>query len=138
LGTTSYKDEGEGSENASDLRRRIDTALAEAARWELLDKVLLDLCKTYPTHKIADQVSAKVTLIGRTYATGVERAFKGRSGQGDALTKVVNHMHSNGKTVDKILAVIPSSIDVLTEDAIGPVVRGHSRLLEATGRVRGL
>jgi hypothetical protein len=31
---------------ARNLRQRIDTALGESADWELVDKVLLDLCKT--------------------------------------------------------------------------------------------
>jgi hypothetical protein len=80
---------------AGNLHRRIDAALRQSADWELVDKVLLDLCKTYPTHEYRDRVSAKVALIGRTYVTGVERAFKGRSGQGDALTKIVEHIYGN-------------------------------------------
>jgi hypothetical protein len=113
---------------ATNLRQRIDAALKQSADWELVDKVLLNLCKTYPTHKFKDQVSAKVALIGRTYVTGVERAFKGGAGQGDALTKIVDYIHSKRKAFDEIIVRIPDT-DVLTEDALGPIVVAQSNFL---------
>src|SRR5215813_11237711 len=118
------------------LPQRIDTALKEAASWELIDSVLLKLCKTYPTHKDEKEVIAKVALIGRTYVTGVERAFKGGSRQGDALTNVVEHMHSNWKAIDEIIDGIPNRTSKLAEEAIKPIVSGHSAFVRLMRRCK--
>lgn len=116
--------------------QRIDAALKEAASWELIDSVLLNLCKTYPAHKNEREVIAKVALIGRTYVTGVERAFEGGSRQGDALTNIVEHMHGNWKAIDEIIDGIPSRLNKLTDGAIEPIVSGHSALMRLLRRCK--
>jgi len=41
--------------------------------WYLGNKVLYDLCSTYPDHKKDQEIIAKIHLIGRTYAAAIER-----------------------------------------------------------------
>src|SRR5216684_7348116 len=95
------------------LSQRIDAASKESVGWELIDDVLLELCRKYPMHTRKNEVAAKIALVGRTYVTGVERAFKGGSRQGDALSKIVEHVHNNQKAVDAIIADIPRDTDKL-------------------------
>lgn len=41
--------------------------------WDLGNGVLYSLCQEYPGHEKADEIIAKVWLIGRSYATAIER-----------------------------------------------------------------
>jgi hypothetical protein len=104
-------------------------ALEESLSWELIDQTLLAVCDSYPTHGDRQQVTAKVALIGRTYVTRIERAFKGGTRQGDALTRVVEHIHRNGQRLDRIIATVPSGTNRLSETAIEPIVGAHYEFL---------
>lgn len=44
-----------------------------ASPWDFGNDVLYNLCRSYPDHRVPDQVIAKVWLIGRSYAAPVER-----------------------------------------------------------------
>ncbi|CAN5296137.1 hypothetical protein BH10PSE6_BH10PSE6_36330 [soil metagenome] len=112
------------------LNQRISTALEESISWREIDCVLLRLCEAYPKHDDESQVIAKVALIGRTYATGIERAFKGGKKQGDALGKVVKHIHLNGAKLDAIISSVPAGTNELTENAIRSIVEAHFRFIE--------
>ncbi len=41
--------------------------------WDLGNCVLYDLCKNHPEHKLAEEIVAKLWLIGRVYAASIER-----------------------------------------------------------------
>lgn len=44
------------------------------ANWGLIDDVLYRLCRGFPDHEgVRATVSAKVVMIGRVYAAGLER-----------------------------------------------------------------
>ena len=45
----------------------------ETTRWTLPNQVLYDLCKKYPTHTDADEITAKLWVIGRCFAAAIER-----------------------------------------------------------------
>jgi hypothetical protein len=53
-------------------RRDID-ASRRPWPWDLGNSVLYDLCRKHPSHKTADEILAKVWLIGRSYAASIER-----------------------------------------------------------------
>ena len=48
------------------------------------DETLYNLCRRYPDHKTFNAVFAKVSIIGRTYATGIERLVPTHGGQSDS------------------------------------------------------
>lgn len=52
--------------------KEIDEVLADRT-WDLGNKVLYDLCRKHPCHKKANEVIAKIWLIGRSYAAAIER-----------------------------------------------------------------
>lgn len=41
--------------------------------WDLTNKTLYELCETYPNHKSLSEITAKVFIIGRSYAAALER-----------------------------------------------------------------
>jgi hypothetical protein len=112
------------------LCQLVETALQESVSWELIDAVLLDLCARYPLHRDKRHVIAKVALIGRTYVTGIERAFDGGTKQGDALSRVVDHIHRNGERLDQIVSTIPSQTNLLSDEALDPIVSAHYQFLQ--------
>ena len=44
--------------------------------WQATDTALYDLCRRYPNHTDRGGVNAKLWIIGRTYATGIERKIR--------------------------------------------------------------
>ena len=53
-------------------RTDVDAARAVSV-WDLGNRVLYDLCQNHPRHRVADEIVAKVWLIGRSYAASIER-----------------------------------------------------------------
>ena len=59
------------------LRRPITKAEIDAAQspslWDLGNSVLYNLCRDHPKHVAANEIVAKIWLIGRSYAASIER-----------------------------------------------------------------
>jgi hypothetical protein len=80
--------------------------------WQLLDNWLYALCKKHPAHSSAAEVNAKLWIVGRTYATQIERivSSSGRPMQGSlmrkSLTKVAELILSRGAQLDELFATL--------------------------------
>lgn len=48
-------------------------AIREPWVWDLGNRILYDMCRSYPGHTEDDQIIAKIWLIGRSYAAAIER-----------------------------------------------------------------
>src|SRR5512143_704307 len=68
--------------------------------WSILYDTLRTLCINHPDHKTHNCVSAKVWIIGRTYATQIERMVASDKGQGSSMSKVVELLLENGAKLD--------------------------------------
>ncbi len=53
-------------------REDIDS-IREPWVWDLGNRILYDMCQTYPGHTEHDAIIAKICLIGRSYAAAIER-----------------------------------------------------------------
>jgi len=57
--------------------RQITKEDIEAVRtpwvWDLGNRILYDMCQSYPGHSKDDEIVAKIWLIGRSYAASIER-----------------------------------------------------------------
>ena len=53
--------------------QEVVAALKKNRVWDLGNKVLYDLCSSYPYHKTDEEIIAKIWLIGRSYAAAIER-----------------------------------------------------------------
>lgn len=86
-----------------------EVQLAQSAKQsDLLNDVLYDMVRKYPSHKFEDQVYAKVVIIGRAYSASLER---GAGHDSDNEGKFYR---------DKIIpAFIKSNIDELLEKVKG-------------------
>ena len=94
------------------------TNLAGSTRWGLANQTLYDLCKEYPNHTDADQIGAKLWLIGRSYAAAIERRKNAKGYVGDFYyDTVAPAMISAGQDLDSKIALLNSlkSIDDLLD-----------------------
>lgn len=62
---------------------------SKSTRWQLGNQVLYDLCKEHPSHTDADEIVAKIWLIGRSYAAAIERRKNVGSFSGDFYYEAV-------------------------------------------------
>jgi len=59
-------------------------AISETS-WDFGNKVLYEICCANPDHKSDDVIIGKIWLIGRSYATAIERRAEIEGAQGDAF-----------------------------------------------------
>lgn len=90
----------------------------------------------HPKHSSEKEVGAKVWLIGRSYATQIERKVVSRGGQGSSLGQVVTLMHRHGSEIDGWIAELPDEDEsALTDEVIHRCVHVHGRLVRLLGRI---
>lgn len=103
--------------------------------FELGNRLLYDLCKKHPHHTDADEIHAKVLLIGRAYAAAIER---GRIGNGTSdhfyRDDVIPAFLKNGKNLDAGIAKLNASEGGLRENAENALAL-HKQLLDIIYRI---
>jgi len=72
------------------------------AEWEATDEALYSLCQRYPGHQDRGGINAKLLIIGRAYATGIERKIPSLGTQGSSLEQLADHLTANGSTADRV------------------------------------
>lgn len=98
--------------------------------WRVLDDTLYGVCRNYPDHTDAASVYAKLWLIGRTYATGIERAIKGSGYMGGSLTALASEMLKNGRQINELFGELGSIAEPLTKEKAQHVVSLLGRFLQ--------
>jgi hypothetical protein len=105
---------------------RLQRAIAEYCQsWAVADSVLLNLCRTYPAHNVQSHVNAKLLIIGRAYATGVERKIKSSGSQGSSLSQLSAHLVERARRVDAEIARLPADQHRLCAEALEPIMAAH-------------
>jgi hypothetical protein len=94
---------------------------------ELLYRTLRQLCTEYPGHGEMKEVYAKVWLIGRGYATQIERKVKSENTPGSALSKVAKHILASGVEIDSLLRQLPDREERLTREVVQSILRVHGQ-----------
>lgn len=100
------------------------------ANWAALDKVLYDLCVECPEHQSRASVNAKLWVIGRTYATGIERKIKATGSQGSSMKQLADHIWKHRAEVDAIIAGLDECQNGLTLDGLKCIQEGHGRFVK--------
>lgn len=96
----------------------------------LLDRTLYDLCARHPGHATMAEVNAKLWIIGRTYATGIERQVStGSDAQGASLSKVADHLYAHRKDVDAVIAGVAQITEPLDAEKLAVIAAAHDKLL---------
>lgn len=96
--------------------------------WGAVDDVLYGLCREHPGHDDRRWLAAKVVLISRAYAAGLERCLQPPPGK-QAIMVVANHMHAQGAAVDEAVARVCSVCEPLTPADFSEICAAHGALL---------
>lgn len=118
----------------ADVEGRIDIW----SRYAVWDEVLYELCRRYPRHHDVAGVAAKVFLIGRSYATGIERRAKSPQG-GKGMDAVVDVLVSEAADLDasierlRILSKRRAAVPDI--DVLEPITRTHQQLTKLLRRI---
>ncbi|MBI2760433.1 MAG: hypothetical protein HYX51_03280 [Chloroflexi bacterium] len=85
-----------------------------------------------------DEVHAKLWIIGRTYATGIERKVAGTGVQGGSLSHVATFLLAHGDQLDAILDGLQGCVEPLTSEALATILAAHGSFLHLLSGLRGL
>ncbi len=99
--------------------------------WIVVDNTLYSLCKKNYDHDSKNSINAKLWIIGRTYATGIERMIKSNGNQGDSLSRLAEHLYENRQIVDGIFNKLKSISNGsrLTIDKLEMIISLHGELV---------
>ncbi len=103
--------------------------------WDLGNEILYRLCRDYPDHKSAEVITAKVWLIGRSYAAAIERG-RTMDEDGDSFyeSKVVPKILSS--RLDEHLYQVKQFSEISSEST--PIIlKTHKYLTDLFARISG-
>jgi len=95
--------------------------------WGAVDEILYRVCREHPDHTSRRSIMAKLILIGRTYAAGIERLVTPPKGK-QAVELIGDCLERHGVEVDAIITGLDGVAEPLTSTAMRLVVRQHGRL----------
>ncbi|MBN2464636.1 hypothetical protein JXD38_03300, partial [candidate division WOR-3 bacterium] len=103
------------------------------------DRILYDMCQGSPRHADPARVHGKLSLIGRSYATRVERLLEsdGQEQQGGALRRWREHFVGAAGTLDRIVRDVRKIYVPLSEDRLRRTARLHGELCGLMQRADG-
>jgi hypothetical protein len=102
---------------------------------DLLDQTLYRLCDEHPWHRTIDEISAKNWLIGRGFATGVERLIRSSKTQGSSLWKMVLHMKKHGKLIDQVVGRLRRMREPLSVEKLQVILAEHGSFCRVVSRI---
>jgi len=108
-------------------------ALKEQSVWDLGNQTLYELCRKHPDHRSVDTIVAKVWLIGRSYASAIERRRVNREVTGDDFYVGVVAPAIRASKIDHWFA----ELRPLRRPAPHVVVAVHKRLTDLFRQISG-
>ena len=113
--------------NASDYRRAVEDY---NCKWRATDEALYDLCRRFPDHEDQGEVNAKLWIIGRTYATGIERKIPRDGKQGGSMHKLSQHLHKSAGAVDALITRLRQVKLPLDARKLSTIVDVHGQFIK--------
>ncbi len=107
----------------------LDKAVRDAVNWEVLQDTLYGLCRKYRDHANPAGSNAKLWLIGRGLATGIERQIESTGGQGSTMLALCQHVHRNQEEVDALIERLRHVREPLDAGKLQTIVEVHGRLI---------
>jgi hypothetical protein len=92
-----------------------------------VDDVLYRLCQEAPRHCDRGEVSARLALVGRVYAAGLERQVTPPPGK-QAIGVIADFVLAHGHEVDDIIASLDPLVEPLGSSSMAAIVEQHGRL----------
>jgi hypothetical protein len=97
--------------------------------WHVLDGTLYDVCRRFRSHADRAHVCGKLWLIGRTYASGIERLVKSKGTQGSSLAQMADLFMTRSDQIDALVARLDRCRDPLTVEQLKEVVEVHGEFV---------
>jgi hypothetical protein len=97
--------------------------------WRALDEALYKLCQRYPHHTDQGGVNAKLWMVGRTYATGIERKIPANGRQGGSMSQLAEHLLKNSRQVDDIFDRLRRLAEPLDTKKLHTILALHGRFI---------
>ncbi len=97
--------------------------------WALLNDTLYTLCEDNPGHSSLSAINAKFYIIGRTYASGIERIRRNPDGEAADLADLAEYIHKNRREVAQIFKRLSKIREPLTLNNLEIMIDEHGRLL---------
>ena len=97
--------------------------------WHVLDGTLYDVCRSFRSHGDRANVCGKLWLIGRTYASGIERLVKSKGTQGSSLSQIADLFTNRAAEIDDLVDRLDACTDPLTAELLENVVDIHGRFV---------
>jgi len=115
--------------SADDYRR----AVADYGRsWRATDEALYALCRRHPGHADPGGVNAKLWIIGRTYATGIERKIPANGKQGGSMSQLAGHLLAHARQLDDLFARLRRVKEPLDPDKLRTILDLHGQFIALT------
>lgn len=117
------------------IERFVEVCADYRATSALLDRTLYGLCAAHPGHGDRLAVHAKLWIVGRTYATGIERRIATAGGQGSALGQLAEHMLANAAELKRIFGRLAILEEPLTADVLKEIVGIHGEMTRLVAQI---
>ncbi len=93
--------------------------------WKLTDQILYNLCRESFDHSSLCSINAKLWIIGRTYATGIERKIPTDGKQGGSLTQLAQLLYKKRKKINQIFHKLQNYSEPLILESLRNIVILH-------------
>jgi len=103
--------------------------------WELTDQTLYNLCQKNFDHNSLNSINAKLWIIGRAYATGIERKIPTDGKQGGSLTQLAKQLYKKRKTIDPMFKKLRNISKSLNVDSLKDISIIHGKLTQIIKRI---
>jgi hypothetical protein len=97
--------------------------------WQVMDNSLYRLCRDNPGHSSMSAACAKLWIIGRTYATGIERAIATTGKQGSSMTQVAEFFLKHSGSIESWFEELRPLVEPLDSEKLCKIVSIHGRLV---------
>jgi hypothetical protein len=92
--------------------------------------VLYAVCRRHFTHSEIGGVRAKLYLVGRTYATGIERLIRSNDKQGGAMGLLARYLVDNARKLNPLFSELRGIREPLTEAKLKRILKLHACFVE--------
>jgi hypothetical protein len=99
--------------------------------------MLYDMCKDIPLHNIEKEIIAKIWLIGRSYASAIERGANSNN-KGDDFYKndVAKEVKAVGPELDRRIANLQTKV-IITKELLQEIIETHNFLTKVFFKITG-
>ena len=115
--------------NKSDLEDYKEAKRERLRLYSKVDDILYGMCKRWPDHKDIGIVQAKVRIIGRVYAAGLERKGKQDKSKGIYET-IAETLHENRASIDPEIKAI-KNFKTLSKASYEKILSLHGNMVRS-------